>query len=203
MTSIVYTKSYSAPPVDRREAIRYAGVRGDSPDAEAILAECISESESTLSFRLCYGEYPLTRVENLLDFGFARVESAKLSEHLLGCSSVIVVTATLGIGIDRLISKYSRLSQAKALMLQGLGAERIEALLDLFCEEQRREKTAHGMALTARFSAGYGDLSLEFQREIFKALDCERKIGLTLNDSLIMSPTKSVSAIIGIKKDEK
>lgn len=203
MTSIVYTKSYSAPPVDRREAIRYAGVRGDSPDAEAILAECISESESTLSFRLCYGEYPLTRVENLLDFGFARVESAKLSEHLLGCSSVIVVTATLGIGIDRLISKYSRLSQAKALILQGLGAERIEALLDLFCEEQRREKTAHGMALTARFSAGYGDLSLEFQREIFKALDCERKIGLTLNDSLIMSPTKSVSAIIGIKKDEK
>ena len=203
MTSIVYTKSYSAPPVDRREAIRYAGVRGDSPDAEAILAECISESENTLSFRLCYGEYPLTRVENLLDFGFARVESAKLSEHLLGCSSVIVVTATLGIGIDRLISKYSRLSQAKALMLQGLGAERIEALLDLFCEEQRREKTAHGMALTARFSAGYGDLSLEFQREIFKALDCERKIGLTLNDSLIMSPTKSVSAIIGIKKDEK
>lgn len=203
MTSIVYTKSYSAPPVDRREAIRYAGVRGNSPDAEAILAECISESESTLSFRLCYGEYPLTRVENLLDFGFARVESAKLSEHLLGCSSVIVVTATLGIGIDRLISKYSRLSQAKALILQGLGAERIEALLDLFCEEQRREKTAHGMALTARFSAGYGDLSLEFQREIFKALDCERKIGLTLNDSLIMSPTKSVSAIIGIKKDEK
>lgn len=203
MTSIVYTKSYSAPPVDRREAIRYAGVRGDSPDAEAILAECISESENALSFRLCYGEYPLTRVENLLDFGFARVESAKLSEHLLGCSSVIVVTATLGIGIDRLISKYSRLSQAKALMLQGLGAERIEALLDLFCEEQRREKTAHGMALTARFSAGYGDLSLEFQREIFKALDCERKIGLTLNDSLIMSPTKSVSAIIGIKKDEK
>lgn len=203
MTSIVYTKSYSAPPVDRREALRYAGARGDSPDAEAILAECISESENTLSFRLCYGEYPLTRVENLLDFGFARVESAKLSEHLLGCSSVIVVTATLGIGIDRLISKYSRLSQAKALMLQGLGAERIEALLDLFCEEQRREKTAHGMALTARFSAGYGDLSLEFQREIFKALDCERKIGLTLNDSLIMSPTKSVSAIIGIKKDEK
>ena len=203
MTSIVYTKSYSAPPVDRREALRYAGVRGDSPDAEAILAECISESENTLSFRLCYGEYPLTRVENLLDFGFARAESAKLSEHLFGCSSVIVVTATLGIGIDRLISKYSRLSQAKALMLQGLGAERIEALLDLFCEEQRREKTAHGMALTARFSAGYGDLSLEFQREIFKALDCERKIGLTLNDSLIMSPTKSVSAIIGIKKDEK
>ena len=203
MTSIVYTKSYSAPPIDRREALRYAGVRGNSPDASLMLDECIAECENILAFRLCYGEFPLTRVENFLDFGFGRVKSAKLAEHLSGCSSVIVVAATLGIGIDRLISKYSRLSQTKALILQGLGAERIEALLDLFSEEQEREKTKHGMAHTARFSAGYGDLPLELQREIFKALDCERNIGLTLNDSLLMSPTKSVTAIIGIKKDKK
>ena len=141
MTSIVYTKSYSAPPLNRVEALRYAGVRGSSPDIEAMLDECIAECENILAFRLCYGEFPLTRVENFLDFGFGRVKSAKLAEHLSGCSSVIVVAATLGIGIDRLISKYSRLSQTKALVLQGLGAERIEALLDLFSEEQEREKT--------------------------------------------------------------
>ena len=203
MTTMVYTKSYSAPQIDRREALRYAGVRGELPEALAMLDECIAEADGKLSYRLCYREYPLTRVENSLDFGFARVQSKRLAEHLWGCSSVIVVAATLGLGIDRLISKHSRLSQTKALILQGLGAERIEALLDLFCEEQRKEKIEHGLLLTSRFSAGYGDLSLEFQREIFKALDCERKIGLTLNDSLLMSPTKSVSAIIGIKKDEK
>ena len=203
MTSIVYTKSYSAPQVDRRGALRYAGARGNSPDASMMLAECIKEAESILSYRLCYAEYPLARVENSLDFGFARLQSKKLAEHLADCESVILVASTLGVGIDRLISKYSRLSPARALILQGLGTERIEALLDLFCEEQKREKALHGMALTPRFSAGYGDLPLEFQREIFKALDCERNIGLTLNDSLLMSPTKSVTAIIGIKKDEK
>lgn len=203
MTTIVYTRSYSAPPVDSREALRYAGVRGDSPEAEAMLAECISEAENKLSYRLCYGEYPLTRVENSLDFGFAKVESVKLAEHLCHCDSVIVLAATLGIGIDRLIAKYSRLSPTRALILQGLAAERAEALCDLFCDEQEREKAGHGMSLTTRFSAGYGDLPLDFQREIFRALDCKRSIGLTLNESLLMSPTKSVTAIIGIKKDEK
>ena len=53
-----------------------------------------------------------------------------------------------------------------------------------------------------RFSPGYGDLSLEMQRDIFRVLDCPRKIGLTLNESLLMSPSKSVTAIIGISGEE-
>ena len=196
MTSIVYKKSYSAPPIDRREALRYAGVRGESAEAEAMLDECINDAVDKLSYKLCYAEYPLTRVENALDFGFARVVSEKLSAHLSECDRVIILAATVGIEIDRLAARYSRISPAKALILQGLGAERIETVADLFC----RELADSGLLLTSRFSAGYGDLSLEFQREIFRALDCQKNIGLTLNESLIMSPTKSITAIIGIKE---
>ena len=195
MTTIVYKKSYSAPEIDRREALRYAGVRGESAEAEAMLDECIREASDTLCYKLCYGEYPLTRVKNSLDFGFARVVSEKLSAHLTDCSRVIIMAATVGVGLDRLAARYSRVSPARALILQGLGAERIETVADLFC----RELTDDGLELTSRFSAGYGDLSLEFQREIFRALDCQKNIGLTLNESLIMSPTKSITAIIGIK----
>ena len=196
MTSIVYKKSYSAPSIDRREALRYAGVRGESAEAEAMLDECINDAVDKLSYKLCYAEYPLTRVENALDFGFAKVVSEKLAAHLSECNRVIILAATIGIEIDRLAARYSRISPAKALILQGLGAERIESVADLFC----RELTDSGLVLTSRFSAGYGDLSLEFQREIFRALDCQKNIGLTLNESLIMSPTKSITAIIGIKE---
>ena len=41
------------------------------------------------------------------------------------------------------------------------------------------------------------------QKDIFKVLDCERKIGLTLNESLLMSPSKSVTAIVGIAAKPK
>ena len=199
MTTTVYKKNYSAPPIDRREALRYAGVRGMSADAEALLDECISEVENILSYKLCYAEYPLTRVEKSLDFGFTKVESEKLAAHLSECDRIIIMVATVGIGLDRLSARYAKTSPAKALILQGLGAERIEALADLFCSELADGR----LTLTSRFSAGYGDLSLEFQREIFRVLDCQRSIGLTLNDSLVMSPTKSITAIIGIKKECK
>ena len=58
-----------------------------------------------------------------------------------------------------------------------------------------------GKSLRTRVSPGYGDISLTMQKDIFAILDCERKIGITLNEDLLMSPSKSVTAIAGIKKN--
>ena len=46
----------------------------------------------------------------------------------------------------------------------------------------------------------YGDLPLEAQRDVFALLNPEKRIGVTLNDGLLMSPSKSVTAIAGIGK---
>ncbi|MBQ4140215.1 MAG: Vitamin B12 dependent methionine synthase activation subunit [Clostridia bacterium] len=178
---MVYTKTYDAPPIDRREIMRYAGVRGDAPEIEAILDECLKESENKLTYKLCYGEFPVSF--------FVSVDSKDLKKHLEGCDKVILFAATVGIGIDRLISRYASISPTKSLLFQAIGAERIEALCDEFNSE----------FVGSRFSPGYGDLPLEFQKEIFRLLDCPKRIGLTLNESMLMSPTKSVTAIIGVK----
>ena len=85
-------------------------------------------------------------------------------------------------------------------MLQALGAERVESLCDAFCEQMNTQLKEEGKLLRTRVSPGYGDISLTMQREVFAALDCERKIGITLNDDLLMSPSKSVTAIAGIKE---
>ena len=114
----------------------------------------------------------------------------------MGCDSVIIFAATVGIGIDRLVHKYSKLSPAKALIFQSIGTERIEALCDVLTEDIK----SLGKDIRNRFSAGYGDLPLETQKEIFKLLSPQKNIGLTLGDSLLMSPTKSVTAFIGIEK---
>ena len=203
MTTIVYKKSYSTPPIDKIEALRYAGVRGDAPEISALLDECISEAMAHLSYKLCYAYYPVSRDGGRLNLGFAEVCSDRLAAHLEGCHGVILLAATIGISFDRLISKQSKTSPTKALLLDGLGAERIEALCDLFCREEAEVLAKSGETLTSRFSAGYGDLPLDLQKSIFAALDCKKNIGLTLNDSLLMSPQKSVTAIIGIKKVKK
>ena len=67
-----------------------------------------------------------------------------------------------------------------------------------FVRRSGRKPKKAAVFLPPRFSPGYGDLPLSLQRDIFRVLDCPRKIGLTLNESLLMSPSKSVTAIVGL-----
>ena len=133
-----------------------------------------------------------------VDLSLSRVTSRKLAERLAGCERAVVFAATVGLEIDRLIAKHSRRSPAHALCLQAIGTERTEALCDLLCEGLEEQFCAEGKRTRMRFSPGYGDLPLAMQRDIFRLLDCPRRIGLTLADSLLMTPTKSVTAVIGL-----
>ena len=196
MSSAVHLKTYPEPPLDRREILRYAG-GGDAAEVHSLMEECLREVSGKLSYRVCWRRFPVRVYPVGLDLGFAVVKSEKLKKNLSGCDEMILFAATVGLELDRLIARYGRVSPAKGLMLQAIGAERIEGLCDIFCAELRE---AEG-CIKPRFSPGYGDLPLTLQRDIFAVLDCPRRIGLSLNDSLLMSPSKSVTAIVGIGGD--
>ena len=187
----VYVKKYNAPPFNRAEILRYAGCKGTTPEIEALLDECLKECAEVFSYNVCYTEVPVKTDGKTLDLSFLKTSSTALMKNLENCRSAVVFGATVGIGIDRLIARYGKISPAKAVMFQAIGAERIEALCDT-AEDDIQGFTA------PRFSPGYGDFPLEFQKDFFKLLDPMRKIGLSLNESLLMSPTKSVTAIAGI-----
>lgn len=191
--SAVWLWQTKLPPVDTREALRYAGVKESTPEINELLQECIQLCQTILTPRVCYRFYPVTR-EDGLDLGFAQTDSLALKRNLAGCEEIVLFAATIGLEMDRLIARYAHVSPSKSVMLQAIGAERIESLCDAFENELIRQ----GHELGTRFSPGYGDLPLELQRDIFAALDCSRQIGVSLNDSLLMSPSKSVSAIIGL-----
>ena len=198
--NMVLTRTYSAPAFDKKEIFRYAGVRGGAPELDTLLQECLNEVESKLVYRVCYREFAVTHHDSYLDLGFIKTESMGLKKNLFCCESIVLFAATVGIEIDRLIARYATVSPTKSLLFQAIGAERIESLCDVFCREIAEEKAKLGFQTRPRFSAGYGDFPLEAQKEIFAVLDCSRKIGLTLNQSLLMSPSKSVTAIIGVGK---
>lgn len=174
---------------NKKEISRYAGNLQD----EALLAECISEVSDKLVYNVCYQRFPFEKQCETLNLGFAQVNSADLAKNLDGCDGILLFAATVGVELDRLIMKYCKISPVKALIFQAIGAERIEKLCDQFCKDMAKEEN-----IKPRFSPGYGDLPLDLQKEIFAALDCGKNIGLTLNDSMLMSPTKSVTAIVGI-----
>lgn len=190
MTSEIRT--YDIMPLNCTEIARYAHC--DYEQCASVIEECISEAAGVLSNRVCFRAYDLFFTEEEINLGFAKTSSLDLRKNLRNCDRVIVFAATVGVGIDRMIQKYNRLSPSKAFILQAVGTEAVETVCDRFCNELKEQYTL----IRPRFSPGYGDLPLTLQKDIFSALSCEKQIGLTLNNSLIMSPSKSVTALVGI-----
>ncbi len=227
MSITVITKQYKELVLREREILRYAGCKTEEAEVVQLMRNCLQEAERALALRgqLCYAELSVrldvvanrqgsyrepVSVENregenqnvflaekraFCDFGSFAVQSEQLAKNLDSCASVLLLAATAGVGIDRLIGKYGRIAPSKALMFQAIGTELVEAVCDMFSKEYEAE---HNCTLRPRFSPGYGDLPLETQKDIFAVLEPARKIGLTLNDSLLMSPSKSVTAFAGI-----
>ena len=207
----VFVKKYTGKEeglsrIREDEVWRYAGYRGGPEETEAALRDVFDEIRSEalpmLRYDVCFLKVPLIWEHGVPSLPFSR-DSAALSRCLSGSTRAVMMAATIGIGIDRLTAKYERFHPTKALLLQAFGAERVEALCDMFCREAAKEAERRGEEITARFSPGYGDLPLAVQREFVQLLDCGRKIGVTLNGSLLMTPTKSVTAVFGIRPGRK
>lgn len=190
----IFTKIFDAPPFNKKEILRYAGAKKYTPEISELIESCIEEIKGKLSYKVCYGHFPILIKDNSVDLSFMETESESLAKNLARCKNIILFGATVGIEIDRLISRYGRVSPARALIFQAIGAERIESLCDEFTRFIQRE---YG-ATVPRFSPGYGDFRLEVQKDFFRVLEPGKRIGLTLNESMLMTPTKSVTAIIGI-----
>ena len=191
----VLTKTYSNLTFNKKEILRYANCKSTTPEIEMLLNDCIDEINGNISYKVCYCILPVTIIGNTIDFNAFKVNSEKLALNLKNCERAIVFGATLGTEIDRLIMKYGKLSPTKALFFQAIGATMIETLCDEFSQEIKSELSVN---LKPRFSPGFGDLELTCQKDIFEVLNCSKNIGLTLNNSLLMSPTKSVTAFVGI-----
>ena len=185
--------------INEKEAYMYMGLRSKAPGepVEELFLSCLEEVKSAVSYKACFTEVPLGfPKDNEVFLGFGTVKSEKLYRHLQECKTAYIFAATAGTGIDRLISRYKFLSPSKSLMIDAIGSAAVEG----WCNRLNADIVAE-RAAKSRFSPGYGDLSLTYQKEILEYLDAYRKIGISLSDTLFMTPTKSVTAIIGIKKE--
>ena len=200
---MILVKTYEEPQINKKEILRYMGCKEATEDVLTLIDQCLVELKGKLSYKVCYDTFDLMVNEPNINLGFTQIDSSGLSFNLRDCHKAIVFAATIGIELDRLIARYSRLSPSKALCFQAIGAERIESLCNVFNDEMKTDYESKHLFLRSRFSPGYGDLGLEMQKDIFAVLDCPRKIGLSLNESLLMSPSKSVTAIIGISNVPK
>ena len=158
---------------------------------------CKSELLKVINYKYAYKKVMVDLSENnYVNLGFCSVKSKNLYKNLQGCNSAIILAVTAGIGVDRLLGRLNMLSQSKHFITDALSSAAVESFCD-YVNQTIDEK----YETKPRFSPGYGDLPLEIQPSILKLLSADKTLGITLNNSLLMTPVKSITAIIGVQNE--
>ncbi len=157
--------------------------------------ECVAELERNI---ICKYSAVRSSVEflggNRLNCGFGEVESSDLMKNLRGCNEVFVFAVTLGVGVDRFLNKLALTSPANHFIADAFASAYAESAADA------AENLMKGsLKCKARFSPGYGDLDLSCQRKVLELVNAQRLLGVSLSNSLLMTPTKTITAIVGIE----
>ena len=170
--------------------LRLGGMPIDNLEAEIAKAE--KELFKVLNCSYHYVKTNVTIFADGVDLGFGKIPSLNLKKNLENCAEAYVFGATLGFGVDRLLRTEALRSPLNHYIMDAVASTAIEALCDY--AQSTLPPTM------ARFSCGYGDFDITNQKNILEFINGTKELGITLSESFLMTPTKSVTAIMGIKK---
>ena len=189
--------------INKREAFRYMGFKNNkSPDKHflALTDECEKMVLDSAKPKLIYKIFDITSScddkETLKDTKLVLV-GKNITELLKESERCCVFAATLGVTVDALIRRL----EISDITLGFIADNLASALIEQVCDNAQDtiKKSLDNALTTPRFSCGYGDLPLSLQVDFLSALDAQNKIGLTVTDTMIMTPRKSVTAVFGIR----
>lgn len=186
------------------EALRYMGQAETECDERlmSIVYECEEKILKAVKPRYTYRGFDIEQEEEGVSVSGTALflKGKSIKEHLCGCEKVVLMCATLSADVDRIIRVAELSDMLRALALDCLASVAIEQLCDkveLLIKEDFPE-----YEMTWRFGVGYGDLSLSLQRDFLSVLNAQKLVGLNVTESSILTPRKSVTAIIGLSKDK-
>ena len=196
--------------IDEEEVLRYQGYsknRVKNP-SEVILQ--ITREEITRSHNLFepQGIYSSTKIKQIsfsdrrvdLENGFSLNFSNSIINLLKGTSYLVLGVVTIGSSLGNKVSEFFTQGEyPRAIALDAVGTVAVESLSrdirNLVCQEAKKQY----FKTTRYFSPGYGDWDISQQKDIFKVIPTN-KIGVSLTESCMILPRKSLSWIIGIGK---
>lgn len=189
-------------PINMDEAGRYLGYGSSKPDQVilSLMQECEEPLLAACHPAYSYGIFDMEPAGPeliLLKDCALKLTGKDIVKHLEGCQKVVIMAATLGAGVDQLLRQLQISNMPKALLTDAMAGAAIEQICNDIQEEIRLQLP--DFRQTWRFSPGYGDLPLEIQDTLLSVVEAGKRIGLVTTKSQMLSPVKSVTAIIGLQ----
>ncbi|MBQ6570021.1 MAG: methionine synthase [Clostridia bacterium] len=188
---------------EKEETLRMLGVRGEAdPQLELQVEEALRQCHEVARPRYVYGIFDLTFAEDavILQGCSMRLEGKDIREHLDGCEKCALLATTIGSGIDSAILRAQAVDMSQAVILDAAAGVVADRTADRCEEEIRRIAESIGCDITFRYSPGYGDFPIECQPEFLGVLNAGTRLGLTATQSCMLLPTKSITAVIGLRR---
>lgn len=199
------------PAVPRKDRIlSRLGYRNGVTELKAgdtlLIEECIKQGSY-----LCKpaGAYLNVPISSRSDSGVVldnkiNLQSRSLSNLLKDSHSVILMASTVGLEVSkRVFNEIEKGNAAAGLIIDSVASQTADAVLDWIVQMLNGMLAREGKRLTKhRYSPGFGDLPLLYQKDIFEALQLSR-LDMALTEKFMMVPEKSVIAVAGVEEREK
>ena len=115
-----------------------------------------------------------------------------------GLERIAYCVCTIGPALEKEVTRLSGGGELlRAVVLDAVGSVAAEETAEHMDRRIQEEAAAMGLETSCRASPGYGDWDVREQAKLFRIVPAER-IGVTLSESSMMMPRKSVSFAIHI-----
>ena len=189
---------------------KYLAMQGESfgkilanPERLNTFRQAIVEVEQLVRPVACWDFFAIDKIlhEKLVLAGGARLGGGPVVQVMGGAAELIVAVCTIGPAVDRLIDLAQKQRQLfRMMILHELGAWAVDMVRQEWCRLLEEELQSKGLRVSALLSPGESAWSVKDQAVIFSLLDAGQ-IGVSLSDSMVMSPIKSLSMIMATGPD--
>lgn len=134
-------------------------------------------------------------------FAGCEIKSKSFAMHMEGAVFVGIVAVTMGALADMLINRYTATNMSHSVIVDAVASIMINEYCGKACDNLATNIKLKNLKATRRFSPGYGDFSLNYQKEIITVLNADKRIGISLTEGFMLVPSKSITALVGFKEN--
>lgn len=185
--------------IDKEETRRYAGLRSGAAFPEEMLAAACDEALLLVKPQAVWNTYPYIAASAMVAGPEPYMpRGGEITGHLAKAEQAAVLTVTIGKDLEDEVTRLFAAGQYTAgLLLDAAGSAAVEQAADAANAYIAAQAARQGLTALSRFSPGYGDWPLTDQHAML-ALASGEHIGVTVTESCLLVPRKSVTAIIGL-----